>query len=95
MQEVDLTGNVIFQMSAAQLNSKLASAACSGCNLVIDGTHHDFIEMANGHLILLVALHKTVSGPASSATQSLIWIRIAIQFGHGIRLIIWIPTAAL
>jgi arylsulfate sulfotransferase len=62
MQEVDLTGKIVWQLSAAQLNAALASATCAGCNLVVDGTHHDFISMPNGHLIVLVSLHQDVSG---------------------------------
>jgi hypothetical protein len=62
MQEVDLTGKVIWQMSAAQLNAALASATCSGCNITVTGTHHDFAILPNGHLIVLGGTQQTISG---------------------------------
>jgi hypothetical protein len=62
MQEVDLTGHVVSQLTAAELNAALAAATCVGCNVTIDGTHHDFISMPNGHLIVLAEIHKSISG---------------------------------
>jgi len=62
MQEVDLTGHLVWQMTAAELNVTLAAATCVGCNVTIDGTHHDFISMPNGHLIVLAQLRKNISG---------------------------------
>jgi hypothetical protein len=62
IQEVDLTGKVIWQMSAAQLNAALASASCSGCNITVVGTHHDFAMLPSGHLIVLAATQQTISG---------------------------------
>jgi len=60
LQEVDLGGNVVWQMTAAQLNAALAAATCSGCNITVIGTHHDFAELPNGHLIVLASLQNTV-----------------------------------
>ncbi len=63
MQEVDLGGNLIWQMTAAQLNTALAAATCAGCNItVIIGTHHDFVLLPNGHLIVIAATQQVVSG---------------------------------
>ncbi len=53
VQEVDLTGQVVWQMTAADLNAALATATCAGCNITVVGTHHDFIALPNGHLIVL------------------------------------------
>ena len=60
MQEVDLGGNVIWQMTPAQLNTALASATCAECNVTVIGTHHDFQVLPNGHLIVLAALTETL-----------------------------------
>jgi arylsulfate sulfotransferase len=60
MQEVDLGGNVIWQMTAAQLNTALASATCAECNVTVIGTHHDFQVLPNGHLIVIASLTKTL-----------------------------------
>jgi len=62
IQEVDLTGQVFWQMTAAQLNQALAAATCTGCNITVVGTHHDFALLPNGHLVLIAALHQVVSG---------------------------------
>ena len=62
MQEVDLGGNVIWQMTAAQLNQALAAATCAGCNITVIGAHHDFVMLPNGHLILIASTTQVVSG---------------------------------
>ena len=62
LQEVDLSGQVIWQMTAAQLNQVLAAASCTGCNIAVVGTHHDFLSLPNGHLILLASQEKLESG---------------------------------
>jgi hypothetical protein len=62
LQEVDLGGKLIWQMTAADLNAALAAAPCAGCNISVIGSHHDFAFLPNGHLIVLAALQKDVSG---------------------------------
>jgi hypothetical protein len=62
LREVDLTGAVIWQMTAAQLNQALAAATCTGCNITVIGTHHDFALLPNGHLIVIAGLQQVVSG---------------------------------
>lgn len=62
LREIDLTGQVIWEFSAADLNSALAAAKCAGCNITVTGSHHDFIALPSGHLILIVSQAKSVSG---------------------------------
>jgi arylsulfate sulfotransferase len=62
LQEMDLAGNVIWQMTAADLNKALATATCSGCNITVVGTHHDFVMLPNGHLVVIAAVQQDVSG---------------------------------
>jgi len=62
LQEVDLSGKVIWQMRAADLNAALAAATCSGCNISVIGTHHDFALLPSGHLLLLAAEQRTING---------------------------------
>jgi arylsulfate sulfotransferase len=62
LQEVDLTGKLTWQMSAADLNTALASATCTGCNITVIGTHHDFQFLPNGHLIVIASLLQVISG---------------------------------
>ncbi|PYT57695.1 MAG: hypothetical protein DMG35_19770 [Acidobacteria bacterium] len=65
LQEVDLTGSVVWQMTSAQLNQALAASCAAsgiGCNLTILGTHHDFVLLPNGHLILIADTNQFISG---------------------------------
>lgn len=62
LQEVDLSGHLIWQMTAAQLNQELAVATCPGCNITVVGTHHDFAILPDGHLIVIAAQQQVVSG---------------------------------
>ena len=62
LQEVDLSGKVVWQMTAAQLNKALAAATCTGCNITVVGTHHDFAVLPNGHLIVIASQEQTLSG---------------------------------
>jgi len=55
LEEIDLAGDVIWQMSAADLNAALAAA---GYNLTVIGTHHDFAILPNGHLIVIAAQNQ-------------------------------------
>jgi hypothetical protein len=61
LQEVDLTGQLIWQMTATDLNNALAGARCGGdgCNITVLGTHHDFVMLPNGHLIVIAAIENT------------------------------------
>ena len=68
LEEVDLGGNVIWSMSAAQLNQALANATCSGCNITVIGMHHDFAVLPNGHIILMAAQQQTISGLTGFST---------------------------
>ncbi|HEY6947087.1 MAG TPA: aryl-sulfate sulfotransferase [Candidatus Acidoferrum sp.] len=64
LQEVDLAGNVIWQMTANDLNKALGAATCVGCNVTVVGTHHDFAVLPNGHLVVLAAMSKFVPNVA-------------------------------
>ena len=50
VREIDLAGNTIREISLADLNTRLANA---GFNLVADSIHHDVLQLANGHWIIL------------------------------------------
>jgi arylsulfate sulfotransferase len=64
LQEVDLSGKLIWQMTAAELNNALAAATCAGdgCNVTVIGTHHDFVMLPNGHLIVIASAQQVISG---------------------------------
>src|ERR1700720_1893802 len=62
IQEVDLSGSVIWQLTAARLNQALASATSNECNVTVIGTHHDFAILPNGHVVVIAALQQVLSG---------------------------------
>jgi len=62
LREVDLAGTTIWEMTASDLNNALAAATCAGCNITVVGTHHDFVLLPNGHLIVIAAQQQTISG---------------------------------
>jgi arylsulfate sulfotransferase len=54
--EVDLAGTTIWKMNSGDLNKALRLAPCAGCNTtVVVGTHHDFVALPNGHILVLAA----------------------------------------
>lgn len=62
IQEVDLAGNLIWQLTLPELNASLAAATCAGCNVKVTYTHHDFAPLPNGHLLVIGQVVKMVSG---------------------------------
>lgn len=62
IREVNLAGQTIWELTGAQLNQALATATCTGCNITVVGTHHDFVALPNGHLIVLAAQDLPESG---------------------------------
>jgi len=78
LQEVDLTGKVIWQMTVGDLNTALTAATSAGtcggdgCNFTIVGTHHDFVQLSNGHLIVLAAINNTTIVSGTTVTGDVI-----------------------
>ncbi len=55
VREIDLAGNIISNFTFADLNNWLNAA---GYSLVVNGIHHDILQLPNGHLMLLVNHYK-------------------------------------
>jgi len=78
LQEVDLTGKVIWQMTHTDLDNALAAATtcggdgCDLSNYAFLGTHHDFVLLPNGHLIILAAIESTQVVPGTTVTGDVI-----------------------
>lgn len=57
LREIDLAGNIIREITSDEVNTRLADA---GFSLHIDiAIHHEVIPLPNGHLMLLVNMHRT------------------------------------
>ncbi len=94
MQEVDLSGQVVWQMTAAQLNtSALAASTCAECNVTFFRTHHDFAILPNGHLILLADTTQVVSGVTVYGDVIIDLDQNHNPVGLGTSSIIWTSTA--
>lgn len=55
VREMDLAGNIIRELTMADLNLELAAA---GYNLTLDQFHHDITPLPNGHWIILASTEK-------------------------------------
>jgi arylsulfate sulfotransferase len=66
IREIDLAGNTIRELSASDLNSRLAAGGFTGIN--IQDLHHEITVLPNGHILLLGAIFKTISGLTGQAT---------------------------
>jgi arylsulfate sulfotransferase len=60
LREIDLAGNTVWELTASQLQAELTAAGdFPGATVV--GTHHDFLELPDGDIIVLVSLQEQVS----------------------------------
>ena len=55
LQEVDLAGQLIWQLTGPQLNQALAASPCAGCKIITVGMHHDFAVLPNGHIVVVAS----------------------------------------
>ena len=56
IREIDLAGNTVQELTAAQLTTKLQAA---GYNLTLQQFHHDVVQLANGHWLVLSNTMRT------------------------------------
>lgn len=69
VQEIDLAGNVIWQLSLADIQQKLAAVGITWPLAIgTGGLHHDIQKLPNGHLILLVNYTLTLTDQPGSPT---------------------------
>jgi arylsulfate sulfotransferase len=69
VQEIDLAGDVIWQISLADIQQRLAAVGINWPLAIgIGGLHHDILRLPNGHLILLVDYMQTLTDQTGSPT---------------------------
>ncbi len=56
LREVDLAGNTIWQLTTNDLDQRLVD---DFLNVIPVGTHHNFVSLPNGHLILIATITQT------------------------------------
>ena len=49
-----------------------AAATCTCCNITVVGTHHDFVMLPNGHLIVIAGINNTQVVPGTFVTGDVI-----------------------
>lgn len=68
-QEIDLAGNVMWQLSIADIQQRLAAVGVNWPLAIGAGAmHHDIQKLPNGHLILLVNYTQTLTDQPGSPT---------------------------
>jgi len=75
VQEIDLAGNIVYQVSITDLQAGLAAAGISLPTLVASlpspsAFHHDVVKLPNGHFILLVTCAQTYTNEPGVTTVS-------------------------
>jgi arylsulfate sulfotransferase len=69
VQEIDLAGNVIWQISLADIQQRLAAVGITWPLAIGAGAlHHDIQKLPNGHLILLVNYTQALTDQPGSPT---------------------------
>lgn len=69
VQEIDLAGNVILQISLADIQQRLAAVGITWPLAIGAGAlHHDIQKLPNGHLILLVNFTQTLTDQPGAPT---------------------------
>ncbi len=58
VREVDLSGNILFKVSSAQVNQELTRL---NAGFGVENFHHDVQKLANGHYLILTNYTKTVT----------------------------------
>ena len=76
LQEVDLAGDVVWQMTADDLNAALAGA---GYNITVVGTHHDVAALPNGHLILIASSNQDFTDLTGYTGTVTVWGDVLID----------------
>jgi arylsulfate sulfotransferase len=66
VQEIDLAGNVISQVSMSDLDQGLAAAGLSFPPL--DSINHDVVKLPNGHLVMIVSYYETFTDQPGIST---------------------------
>jgi arylsulfate sulfotransferase len=66
VQEIDLAGNIISQVSINNIQQGLATAGSSFPTLY--SLHHDMVKLPNGHLILLANYYQTFTNQPGVST---------------------------
>jgi len=59
VREIDLAGNVIYQLTMTDLNKALTAIATP---YQLATLHHDIVKLSNGHYLILANYYKTISG---------------------------------
>ena len=59
VREIDLAGNIVYQLTMTDLNKALAANAVS---FQVQTLHHDVDKLANGHYLILANYTQTISG---------------------------------
>lgn len=88
VREIDLAGNLISQISSADITAALASNP-SFQNTTWGGLNHDFLTLPNGHVILLASLWETVNNVPGVADGTAVEGNALIEWAPQQNALVW------
>jgi len=68
VQEIDLAGNIISQISQSDIQQGVATSGAPLMSQNVLGVNHDIVKLSNGHLILLVSYQQILTDQPGSPT---------------------------
>jgi arylsulfate sulfotransferase len=71
LQEIDLAGNVLYQLTEYQIDQGLEAAGLPVLGYL--NLNHDVLKLPNGHYMLLVSGVQTVNGQSITGNQFIDW----------------------
>jgi hypothetical protein len=85
LRDIDLAGNTNWQVTAQDLMASLSAKGCFRDTSII-GSSHDFTELPNGHLILIINLEKSFTNlPGYPGTTSVLGDGLAdLDLNHNV-----------
>jgi arylsulfate sulfotransferase len=69
VQEIDLAGNIISQISQSDIQQGVATSGAALSSQNVLGVNHDIVKLHNGHLILLASYQQTLTDQPGSPTM--------------------------
>ena len=79
IEEIDLAGDVIWQLTSTQLQHDLTAA---GYNITVDQFTHDAQMLPNGHYILVVSDQRSFTGLAGTTGTTIVYGTALIDLDH-------------
>lgn len=61
IREINLAGDLVREITMNDLNQELSTATCAECGVQLEDFHHDVLQLANGHWIVIGTTLRNLS----------------------------------